>query len=134
MASRNLGVGPLPLIAGIGMARAGIALAMQGVLGNVVAGLTIIFTRPFRVDEYISIVGEQVQVALIGLFSTTLTHPDRSRVVISNRKIVDEILHNYGNTRQIDVVVGVSNGTDLNQALAAIRKVVQATCSGTVRR
>ena len=49
MALQNLGVELLPLIAGIGIAGAGIALAMQGVLSNVVAGLTIIFTRPFRV-------------------------------------------------------------------------------------
>ena len=48
----------LPLIAGLGVAGAGIALAMQGVLSNVAAGLTIIFTRPFRVGEYIAIVGE----------------------------------------------------------------------------
>jgi small conductance mechanosensitive channel len=125
MALQNLGVELLPLIAGIGIAGAGIALAMQGVLGNVAAGLTIIFTRPFRVDEYVSMVGEEGQVALIGLFSTTLTHPDRSRVVIPNRKIVGEILHNYGNIRQVDAVVGVSYGTDLNQALAAIREVLQ---------
>ena len=32
-------------------------IALQGVPGNVVAGLTIIFTRPFRVGEYISIGG-----------------------------------------------------------------------------
>lgn len=54
MALQNLGVKLLPLIAGIGIAGAGIALAMQGVLSNVVAGLTIIFTRPFRVGEYVS--------------------------------------------------------------------------------
>ena len=47
IALQNLGVDLLPLIAGLGVAGAGIALAMQGVLGNLVAGLTIIFTRPF---------------------------------------------------------------------------------------
>ena len=45
-----------------GVAGAGVALAMQGVLGNIVAGLTIIFTRPFRIGEYISIVGEEGDV------------------------------------------------------------------------
>jgi small conductance mechanosensitive channel len=126
MALQNLGVELLPLIAGIGIAGAGIALAMQGVLSNVVAGLTIIFTRPFRVGEYVSMVGEEGQVALIGLFNTTLNHPDLSRVVIPNRKIVGEILHNYGNVRQVDVVVGVSYRTDLNQALAAVQEVLQS--------
>ncbi len=98
---------------------------MQGVLSNVVAGLTIIFTRPFRVGEYVSVVGEEGQVALIGLFNTTLNHPDLSRVVIPNRKIVGGILRNYGNLRQVDVVVGVSYRTDLNQALAVIHEVLQ---------
>ena len=51
MALQNLGVELLPLIAGLGVAGAGIALATQGVLSNVVAGLTIIFTKPYRVGE-----------------------------------------------------------------------------------
>ncbi len=125
MALQNLGVELLPLIAGIGVAGAGIALAMQGVLGNVVAGLTIIFTRPFRVGEYISIVGVEGKVENIALFSTTLTHTDLSRVMIPNRKIVGEILHNYGSIRQLNITVGVAYDTDLNKALAVIREILQ---------
>ncbi len=125
MALQNLGVELLPLIAGIGVAGAGIALAMQGVLGNMVAGLTIIFTRPFRVGEYISIVGVEGKVENIALFSTTLTHADLSRVMIPNRKIVGEILHNYGKIRQLNIVVGVAYSTDLNKALALIREILQ---------
>jgi small conductance mechanosensitive channel len=125
VALQNLGVELLPLIAGLGVAGAGIALAMQGVLGNIVAGLTIIFTRPFRVGEYISIVREEGQVVDISLFNTTLSHPDLSRVVIPNRRIVGEILHNYGQIRQADVVVRVAYDTDLNQALAAIQELLQ---------
>jgi small conductance mechanosensitive channel len=126
MALQNLGVELLPLIAGLGVAGAGIALAMQGVLGNLVAGLTIILTRPFRVGEYISIVKEEGQVAEISLASTTLAHPDRSRVVIPNRKIVGEILHNYGRIRQTQIEVRVAYDADLNHALAAIIEVLQA--------
>lgn len=126
MALENLGVELLPLIAGLGVAGAGIALATQGVLSNVVAGLSIIFTKPFRVGEYISIVHEEGQVHTITLFNTTLTHADRSRIVIPNRKIVGEILHNFGNLRQIDVSVGVAYDTDLNAALAAIGEVLRA--------
>lgn len=126
MALQNLGVELLPLIAGLGVAGAGIALAMQGVLGNLVAGLTIILTRPFRVGEYISIVKEEGQVAEISLSTTTLSHADLSRVVIPNRRIVGEILHNYGRIRQAQIVVRVAYDADLNQALAAIREVVQA--------
>jgi small conductance mechanosensitive channel len=125
MALQNLGVDLLPLIAGIGVAGAGIALAMQGVLSNLVAGLTIIFTKPYRVGEYISIVGVEGTVETIALFNTTLTHSDLSRVTIPNRKIVGEILHNYGKIRQLNIVVGVAYDTDLTQALAAIREVLQ---------
>src|ERR1700730_12558475 len=86
MALQNLGVELLPLVAGLGVAGAGVALATQGVLSNLVAGLSIIFAKPFRVGAYISIVGEEGLVHTITLFTTTLTHPDRSRVVIPNRK------------------------------------------------
>ena len=124
MALQNLEVQLLPLIAGLGVAGAGIAFAMQGVLGNLFAGLTIIFTKPFRVGEYVSMVGVEGRVEAIELFNTKLSHPDLSRVVVPNRKIVGEILHNYGKIRQLDVTVGVAYGTDLNAALAAVRDVL----------
>jgi small conductance mechanosensitive channel len=115
-----------PLVAGIGVAGLGLGIALQGVLGNVVAGLSIILTKPFRVGEWISIVGVYGQVSGIELFSTTLLHPDQSRVVIPNRKIVGEILHNYGRIRQVQVEVHVTYDADLNQALATIHEVLQA--------
>ncbi len=120
LALQNLGVELLPLIAGLGVAGAGLALAMQGVLSNLAAGLTIIFTRPFKVGEYISIVGEEGQVEVISLFNTILSHPDLSRVIIPNRKIAGEILHNYGQVRQVNLSVGVAYDTDLSAALSRI--------------
>lgn len=126
MALQNLGVQLLPLIAGLGVAGAGVALAMQGVLGNLAAGLTILFTRPFHVGEYISIVDEEGTVEDIKLFNTVLSHPDRSRIVIPNRKIVGEILHNFGTLRQLDVIVNVAYDTDIRQALATIQDLLRA--------
>ncbi|HET9403721.1 MAG TPA: mechanosensitive ion channel family protein [Burkholderiales bacterium] len=126
MALQNLGVELVPLIAGLGVAGAGIALAMQGVLGNLFAGLSIILTRPFHVGEYISIVKEEGQVADVSLFHTTLTHPDLSRVVIPNRKIVGEVLHNYGQIRQAQLEVRVGYDADLNHALATVHEVLRA--------
>ena len=126
MALQNLGIELLPLIAGLGIAGAGVALAMQGVLSNIAAGLTIIFTRPYKVGEYISIVGEEGEVMLITLFNTTLLHADLSKVVIPNRKIVGEILHNHGQMRQVEVSVGVAYDTDLTKALIAVRQVLSA--------
>jgi small conductance mechanosensitive channel len=115
-----------PLVAGIGVAGLGIGIALQGVLGNVIAGLTIIFTKPFRVGEHVEVVGMKGDVHTIELFSTTLLHPDRSRIIIPNRKIVGEILHNFGNTRQIHLAVMVPHGSDLTAVLAMVREVVVA--------
>lgn len=126
MALQNLGVELLPLLAGLGVAGAGIALATQGVLSNVVAGLTIIFTKPYRVGEYIAVVGVEGAVEAITLFSTTLRHTDRSRVVVPNRKVVGEILQNFGRIRQCDIQVGIGYESDLPAALAALRDLVQA--------
>jgi small conductance mechanosensitive channel len=124
IALQNLGVELLPLIAGLSVVGAGVALATQGVLSNLVAGLNIIFSKPFRVGDYIEIVGVQGQVEQISLFSTTLVHGDMSRVVVPNRKIVGEILHNYQKIRQVEVNVGVGYQADMAEALAAIREVV----------
>jgi small conductance mechanosensitive channel len=125
MALTNLDINLLPLIAGLSVAGAGVALAMQGVLGNLAAGLVILFTKPFRVTEYIQIQGVEGQVASIELFATTLTHTDKSRVVIPNRKIVGEILHNYGTVRQLDLIVGVAYGTNLSDVLMAVHQVLK---------
>jgi small conductance mechanosensitive channel len=125
MALQNMGVELLPLLAGLSVAGAAVALATQGVLSNVAAGLTIIFTKPFRVGQYVQIVGVEGQVESITLFSTTLSHTDRSLIVIPNRKVVGEILHNYGRIRQLDLAVGVAYDTDLNSALAAIQEILR---------
>ncbi len=125
LALQNLGVELLPLIAGLSVVGAGLALATQGVLSNAVAGLSILFSKPFRVGEYISIVGNEGQVDRVTLFSTTLTHIDRSHVVIPNRKIVGEILHNFGTIRQLDLSVGVAYDTDVAGTVALIRELLQ---------
>ena len=114
----------LPLVAGLGVAGAGVALALQGVLGNIVAGLTIIFTQPFHVGDYISIGDEEGEVLDISLFSTTLGHTDRSRVVIPSRKIVGEILHNCGQVRRLALTANVAYGTDVATALGLVNEVL----------
>jgi small conductance mechanosensitive channel len=108
----------------IGVAGVGAGLATQGVLGNLVAGLTIIFTKPFRVGEYVELVGVQGQVETIELFNTVLTHADRSRVVIPNRKLVGEVLHNYGTIRQLDLQVGVAYNCNMTETLGVVREIL----------
>ena len=125
MALGQMGLQITPLIAGIGVAGVGLSLAMQGILGNLVAGLTIIFSKPFAIGEYIELLGVHGQVTDIDLFSTTLLHADNSRVIVPNRKIVGEILHNYGNIRQLDLTVAIGYGADLTLALSTVNTILQ---------
>ncbi len=127
LALANLGVDLLPLIAGLSVVGAGIALATQGVLSNAVAGLSIIFTKPYRVGDFIAVAGVDGRVAEISIFHTTLVHTDRSRVVVPNRKIVGEILHNYGKIRQTRVSVAVAYETDLVGALRTVGEAVASS-------
>ncbi|HXC97790.1 MAG TPA: mechanosensitive ion channel domain-containing protein [Verrucomicrobiae bacterium] len=122
----KFGVPIVTLVAGMGVAGVGVGLAMQGVLKNLFAGLTIIFTKPFRVGEYVEILNVYGQVQTIELFSTTLLHSDMSRVVIPNHNIVGEILHNYGNIRQLDLSVGVGYTSDLPDVLNVVREIVSS--------
>ena len=124
VALQTLGVPIAPLIAGVGVAGVGIGLALQGVLSNVMAGLSIIFSKPYKVGEHISLLGVHGDVVVIDIFTTTLVHPDRSRVIIPNRKIVGENLHNFGTIRQIHLTVEVAYRTDLDQALEIVREIV----------
>jgi len=118
------GVDVMGLVTVVGVAGVGIGLAMQGILSNLMAGLTIIFTKPFRFGEYIEIAGVQGQVTSIELFTTTLLHADHSQIIIPNRKIVGEILHNYGHIRQLDLSVGVAYNTNISGALVIVRGVL----------
>ena len=120
----KFGVQIAPLIAGIGVAGIGIGFALQGVLSNVVAGLTIIMTKPFRVGEFIAVAGVNGEVIHIDLPSTVLIHADRSRVIVPNKKIVGEILHNFGLIRQLTITVGVGDSADLSPALSAVQDVL----------
>jgi small conductance mechanosensitive channel len=126
LAVSNLGVNISPLVAGIGVVGVGIGLATQGVLSNVVAGLVIMFSKPFRVTEYIELLGVEGVVEKIDLFSTHLRHFDKSVVIIPNKKIVGEILHNYGTLRQLDLNIGVAYDSDLQRTEAVIRQSLAA--------
>jgi small conductance mechanosensitive channel len=125
MALGQMGVQITPLLAGVGVAGVGLSFATQSVLGNLVAGLNIIFTKPFTVGEYIELLGVYGQVQDISLFSTVLLHADNSRVVVPNRKIVGEILHNYGKIRQMNLSVGVAYDADIKSAIATIKAILE---------
>ena len=108
-----------PLVAGIGVAGIGVGFALQGVLGNLMAGLTIIFTKPFRVGEYIEINNVRGDVAAIELSSTTLVQGDLSRVIVPNRKIVGESRAG-GRHRRIDFGRGEAARREVRHRAAVV--------------
>ncbi len=125
IALQTLGVPIAPLIAGVGVAGVGIGLALQGVLSNVMAGLSIILSKPYKVGEHISLLGVHGDVVVIDIFTTTLVHMDRSRVIIPNRKIVGEILHNFGTIRQAHLTVPLSHRANVDEALTQVKDILQ---------
>lgn len=105
------------VIAGSGALVVGAGLALQGLLGNIIAGMTLIFTKPFRVGEYIEILGSQGLVTHIDIISTTIVQMDHSKIVIPNHKIAGEVLRNFGSIRQVNVSIGIGYQSDLKNAM-----------------
>jgi len=101
---------------GAGVLLVGLGFAMQGLFGNIIAGLTLIFTKPIRVGEYVEIASAQGLVIHVDIISTTLMQLDHSKVVIPNHKIIGEVLRNFGTVRQIVLSVGVAYDSDLPKA------------------
>lgn len=112
------------ILSGIGVLGVGVGFGMQGLVSNMIAGLTLIVTRPFRVGEYISVLNVQGTVSHIDLVSTTLIHNDKSKVMIPNHKIIGEIVQNYGTVRQVPLSVGVGYQTDLKHAQQLVQEVL----------
>jgi len=67
--------------------------------------------------------GEVVEVRLS---STILGQADLSRVVVPNRKIVGETLHNYGKIRQLVIEVPIAYDVDIEQAIDTAQAVLRA--------
>lgn len=118
-------VGCMLVIAGLGVAGAGLTLAMQGVQSNLVAGLTIVFTRPYRVG-----IDLHLRRKKPGGRHQTLQHGVEPRRPIKsgdpNRKIGGEIMHNYGDIRQVRVDVGIAYDGNIDTALAAVHETLRA--------
>ncbi|NGZ11214.1 MAG: mechanosensitive ion channel [Nitrospira sp. LK70] len=64
--------------------RRGHRVALQGVLSNLMAGLSIIFSKPYKVGEHVVLLGVHGEVVVIDIFTTRLMHVDHSRVIIPN--------------------------------------------------
>ncbi len=120
----KFGVQVTALVAGISVAGIAGGFALQGVLGNYAAGFSIMFSKVFRIGDYIEIGPVKGQVESIELAMTILRTLEDARVIIPNRKIVGEIIHNYTRERRVMLTVAVAYGEDLDKALGTAQEVL----------
>lgn len=113
-----LGIPMASVIAVLGAAGAAIALALQGTLGNLAAGIMLVVLRPFRVGDFIEISGNLGTVLEIGLFATTVRTIDNRHVIVPNSTMTNSTLINYSSEelRRVDMVVHTAYGTDMEKA------------------
>jgi small-conductance mechanosensitive channel len=92
----NLGIKIGPLVAGLGIGGVAIALAVQNVLGDLFASLSIALDKPFRVGDFLVIGEEKGTVEQIGIKSTRLRSLSGEQIVMSNGDLLKSRVRNYG--------------------------------------
>lgn len=122
----KFGIEIAPLIAGVSVAGFGLSFALQGPLSNYAAGATLIFTKPFKVGEIIEVAGVVGEVMDMKLPRTEIKTVDGHLIVIPNKHIVGEVIHNYSGFKRIDLAVGVSYKSDIDKAIRIVRDVIKA--------
>lgn len=116
----KLGISVAPFIAAVGALALGAGLALQGMLSNYAAGVTIILTRPFVVGDTVKIQGVIGVVKVITLGMTILTNEDGDEISIPNKHIVGEVLHNSFEYMLVESTIGISYDDDPEQAVKTL--------------
>jgi small conductance mechanosensitive channel len=120
----KLGITLTPFIAGIGAASLGAGLALQGMLSNYGAGISIILTRPFVVGNTITVQEISGVVEDIQLGHTVLSTEDGEMITIPNKHIVGEVLVNSFEYKVVESLVGVSYDCDIEKAIDIINNIL----------
>lgn len=116
----KVGVSVTPFVAAVGALSLGAGLALQGTLTNYGAGLSIIVTRPFVVGDTITVQGVTGVVKSVHLSYTFLSNEDAVRIMIPNKHIVGEIIHNSFEDSIIETSVDIAYHCDPEQAVKLI--------------
>ncbi|MFT6125110.1 MAG: small conductance mechanosensitive channel, partial [Shewanella sp.] len=122
----KLGISVTPMVAAIGAASLGAGLALQGMLSNYAAGITIIVTRPFVVGNTIEIKGVSGVVEIIKLGQTILTNEEGEQISIPNKHIVGEILHNSFAYKLVENKINIDYQADADHVIQLINGVLAA--------
>jgi small-conductance mechanosensitive channel len=96
VALENLGVNNTALLAGLGVGGVAVALALQNVLGDLFASLSIALDKPFVVGDTLTIDTFTGAVERIGIKSTRLRSDTGEQIILSNADILKSRVRNFG--------------------------------------
>ncbi|MET3924834.1 mechanosensitive ion channel domain-containing protein [Devosia sp. 2618] len=110
-----LGVSNASILTVVGAAGLAIALALQGTLANIAAGIMLIWLRPIAIGEFIQGNGVAGVVVEIGLFGTRLRSSSGLYIFTPNQQLWASAITNHSREprRRIDVNVGVPDSIDI---------------------
>jgi len=100
----NLGVDITALVAGLGIGGIAVALAVQNVLGDLFASLSITLDRPFVVGDFLAVGDFLGSVEYIGIKSTRLRSLSGEQIIMSNSDLLSSRVRNYGRMSERRVV------------------------------
>jgi small conductance mechanosensitive channel len=122
------GVETTSLVAVIGAAGLAVGLALQGTLSSFAAGVMLLVMRPFKIGDAISVSGSTGVVAEVTLFVTTLNTFDNVQIMLPNSAVYGSTITNFSanEQRRIDLVIGISYGDDIGQAIESIHSILRA--------
>jgi small-conductance mechanosensitive channel len=132
LALDNLGIEIRPLLAGLGIGGIALALAVQTVLADLLASLSIALDRPFGLGDFLTVDDCQGTVEHIGVKSTRLRSINGEQIIISNGDLLKARVRNYGRLRERRAlfVLPVHYETPVATLAAvprAVREIIAAT-------
>ncbi len=106
----------------------GLGFGLQEIFANFVSGLILLFERPIRVRDYVTVGGTSGQVSRIQIRATTITDFDNKELLIPNKQFVTGELVNWTLTNsvlRIVVPVGIAYGSDTKKAERILMEIAR---------
>jgi small-conductance mechanosensitive channel len=132
LALDSLGIEIRPLLAGLGIGGIALALAVQTVLADLLASLSIALDKPFGLGDFLTVDDCQGTVEHIGVKSTRLRSINGEQIIISNGDLLKSRVRNYGRLleRRALFVLSVHYETPVATLAAvprAVREIIEPT-------
>jgi small conductance mechanosensitive channel len=104
-----------------------LAIGSERVAADLVGGVAMLFSKPYKDGDYIMVGNYEGVVRAISLMSTTLESSDGSHIILRNSGIVDNVIVNFSNVPavRISVVIPVPVGADLAKAAETLEKSLE---------